>query len=96
MKVFPLKPGVSPNTAKHASQAAWNFLLVLISTLWVHSPTPLFSTAYILNCISCVNAVSPVDPQNQRGNIANRHDRLKQIPASSAVCLLLTVLRPEL
>ena len=32
-----------------------------------------------------VNAVSPVDPRNRRGNIANRHDRLKQIPVSSAV-----------
>ena len=91
MKVFPLKPEVGQNTAMHASPAAWNFLLVLISTLWVHSPTPLFSTAYILNCISCVNAVSPVDPRNKRDNIANRHDRQKQVPVSSAVCLLLTV-----
>ena len=32
-----------------------------------------------------MNAVSPVDPQNKRGNIANCHDRLKQIPVSSAV-----------
>ena len=32
-----------------------------------------------------VNAVSPVDPQNKRGYIANHHDRLKQIPVSSAV-----------
>ena len=39
-----------------------------------------------------VNAVSPVDPQNKRGNIAKCHDRLKQIPVSSAVYLLLTVL----
>ena len=45
-----------------------------------------------------VNAVhvSPVDPQNKSGNTANRLDRLKQIPVSSAVCLLLTVLCPEL
>ena len=53
VKVFPLKPGVGQNTATHASPAALNFLLVLISTLLVHSPTLLFSTAYILNCISC-------------------------------------------
>ena len=32
-----------------------------------------------------VNAASPVDPWNRRGNIANRHDRLKQILVSSAV-----------
>ena len=35
---------------------------------------------------------SPADPQNQRGNMANYHDGLQQIPVSSAVCLLLTVL----
>ena len=29
-------------------------------------------------------------------NIGNCNDRLKQIPVSSAVCLLLTVLCPEL
>ena len=43
-----------------------------------------------------VNAVAHADLQNKRGNMANRHDRLKQIPVSSAVCLLLTVLCPEL
>ena len=32
-----------------------------------------------------VNAVAPADPWNKRGNIANHHDRLKQIPVSSAV-----------
>ena len=32
-----------------------------------------------------VNAVAPADPQNKRGNTANHHDRLKQIPVSSAV-----------
>ena len=53
VKIFPLKPGVGQNTATHASPAAWDFLLVLISTLLVHSPTLSFSTAYILNCISC-------------------------------------------
>ena len=50
---FPLKPWVGQNTATHASPAAWNFLLILVSTLLVHSPTLLFSTAYILNCINC-------------------------------------------
>ena len=50
---FRLKPGVGQNTALHTSPAAWNFLLVLISTLLVHSSTLLFSTACILNCISC-------------------------------------------
>ena len=50
---FRLKPGVGQNTALHTSPAAWTFLLVLISTLLVHSSTLLFSTAYILNCISC-------------------------------------------
>ena len=35
-------------------------------------------------------------PWNKKFNIANCHDRLKQIPVSSAVCLLLTVLCPEL
>ena len=44
VNVFPLKPGVGQNTATHASPAAWNFLLVLNSTLLVHSPTLLFST----------------------------------------------------
>ena len=52
-KVLPLKPGVGQNTAMHASPAAWNFLLVLISTLQVHSPTLLFSSAYIFNCTNC-------------------------------------------
>ena len=50
VKVFPLKLGVGQNTAMHACcpefLACPNFLLV-------HSPTLLFSTAYILNCISC-------------------------------------------
>ena len=51
VNVFLLKLGVGQNTATHASPAACNFLLVLISTL--HLPTLSFSTAYILNCISC-------------------------------------------
>ena len=41
------------HTCFNISPAAWNFLLVLISTLLIHSPTLLFSTASILNCISC-------------------------------------------
>ena len=57
VNVFPLKLGVGQNTATHASPAVWNFLLVLISTLLVHSPTLSFSTAYILNCISYGYAV---------------------------------------
>ena len=50
---FPFKARVGQNAARHASPAAWNFLLVLISTLLVHSPTLSFSTTYTLNCISC-------------------------------------------
>ena len=34
-----------------------------------------------------VNAVSPVDPRNKTGNIANRCDRLKQIPVSIKCCV---------
>ena len=86
MNVFFLKLGVGQNTATHASPAAWNFLLVMISTVMVHSPTLSFSTAYILNSLVVVKAVSPTDPRNKTGNTANRHDQLKQIPVSSAVC----------
>ena len=95
-KVLPLNPGVGQNTAMHASPAAWNLLLVLISTLQVHSPTLCSLVPKFLTALVVVNAVSPVDPQNKRGNTANCHDRLKQIPVSNAVCLLLTMLCPEL
>jgi len=38
-----------------------------------------------------VKAVSPTDPRNKTGNTANRHDQLKQIPVSSALCWLCCV-----
>ena len=84
VNVFLLKLGVGQNTSMHALPAAWNFLLVIISTRFTY--TFVLYCLHFLNWV-VVNAVSPADPRNKTGNIANRHDQLKQIPASIKCCV---------
>ena len=58
-----LKPGVGQNIAMHALPTARNFLLLLISTFPVHSPSIFFrSSPYFLAALVLANTVCCVVP----------------------------------
>ena len=51
-KVLPLQPGIGQNIAMHALPAARDFVLELISTFLVHSPSFFSKTSPKFSCVS--------------------------------------------